>query len=153
MNWWKNNKDTKMFNSPNCCIEKGHLHCLALVVHRYETQLYILKTSIFIRFWWHVLLCTQSHLSFTHILYCHQKSLLKIQPYVMQLDIVHLLIKWLSNSGHNKFQVLSRTPSPCTGLFSLVSVYNFHFIGAIRPFSAHKGNYCAFGWLLKSLGL
>lgn len=71
----------------------------------------------------------------------------------MQLDIVHLLIKWLSNSGHDKFQVLSRTPSQCTGLFSLVSVYNFHFIGAIRPFSAHKGNYCAFGWLLKSLGL
>lgn len=57
--------------------------------------------------------------------------------------------KKLSNSGHNQFPVLST----CTGLFSLISVYNFHFIGAIRPFSAHKGNYCAFGWLSKSLGL
>lgn len=142
-----------MFNSPSCCIEKERLHCLALVVHRYETQLYILKPSFFIRFWWHVLLCTQSHLSFTHVLYCHQKSLLKIQPYVTQLDIVHLLTKRLPNSGHNRFPVLSRTPSQRTGLFSLVSVYNFHFIGAIRPFSAHKGNYCAFGWLSKSLGL
>lgn len=112
-----------------------------------------IKNSIFIRFWWHVLLCTQSHLSFTHVLCCHQKSLLKIQLCVTQLDIVHLLTKQLSNSGHNQFPVLSRTLSQCTGLFSLVSVYNFHFIGAIRPFSAHKGNYCAFGWLSKSLGL
>lgn len=131
----------------------GHLPCLALVVHRYETQLYILKASIFIRFWWHLLLCIQSHLSFTYVLYCHQKYLLTIQPYVTPSDIVHLLIKQLSNSGHNHFPVLSRIPSQCTGLFSLISVYNFHFIGAIRPFSAHKGNYCAFGWLSKSLGL
>lgn len=152
-NWWRDNTDTKMCNSPNCFVEKGHLPCLALVVHRYETQLYILNPSIFIRFWWHLLLCIQSHLSFTYVLYCHQKSLLKIQPYVTPSDIVHLLIKQLSDSGHNRFPVLSRIPGQGTGLFSLISVYNFHFIGAIRPFSAHKGNYCAFGWLSKSLGL
>lgn len=102
-NWWNNNKDTKMCNSPNCSIEKGHLPCLALVVHRYETQLYIWKPSIFIRFWWHLLLCIQSHLSFTYVLYCDQKSLLTIQPYGIPWDIDHLLMKQLSNSGHNQF--------------------------------------------------
>lgn len=142
-----------MCNSPNSFMEKGHLPCLALLVHKYETQLYILKASIFIRFWWRLLLYIQSHLSFTYVLCHHQKSLLTIQPYVTPSDIVNFLIKQLSNSGHNQFPVLSRTPSQCTGLFSLISVYNFHFIGAIRPFSAHKGNYCAFGWLSKSLGL
>lgn len=153
-NRWKNNKDTKMCNSPNCFIEEGHLPCLALVVHRYETQLYILKASIFIRFWWHLLLCIQSHLSFTYVLCCHQKSLPTIQPYVTPSDIVRLLTKQLSDSGHNQFpRIMSRIPGQCTGLFSFISVYNFHFIGAIRPFSAHKGNYCAFGWLSKSLGL
>lgn len=149
----EDNTDTKMCNSPNCFIEKGHLPCLALVVHRYETQLYILNPSIFIRFWWHLLLCIQSYLSFTYVLYCHQKSLLKIQPYVTPSDRVHVLTKQLSYSAHNRLPVLSRIPSQGTGLFSLISVYNFHFIGAIRPFSAHKGNYCAFGWLSKSLGL
>lgn len=59
-------------------------------------------------------------------------------------------------TGHDQFLILSRTslvPSKCTGLLSLVSVYKFHFTGAIRPFGAHEGNYCAFGRLSKSLGL
>lgn len=74
--------------------------------------------------------------------------------YAVGYKFICLLADFLTR--HDQFLILSRTslvPSKCTGLLSLVSMYKFCFIGAIRRFGAHEGNYCAFGWLSKSLGL
>lgn len=153
-NGWIGGRITNILkcSTAQTCIGKGCLCCLALVVHRSETQLYILNPSIFIRYWWPVLLCTQSF-------ELHSCSLLSSEVFTEDSALCYTVgyslcaYQQLSSSGHNQFPVLSTTASRCTGLVSLVLVYDSRFVGAIRPFSAYKGNYCAFGWLSKSLGL